>query len=249
MIKNLDGNEAVEIIPGQKYLVPTIGGYNVVLPSHIDEGTDGPTSRHYHVDTRFDMPSIVGREADLIDPRTQQRAHIEDRSTVPTLLDDGRPIVYRKRKAAHSYSLKGSVFTSHCWLYYHLGELVAQDGHCVHHRTPLLREQNNPCLTCPAHGMKYNLDGTPYYKAPFFIEIAGNKGQLSIPKCTIEIDKPFSDITLITLIDSLGQKISSMFLDTPAPSAGVGDLLKLNLDIWQGKGNICPALRKDCENA
>lgn len=63
----------------------------------------------------------------------------------------------------------GAVWSSLLWLYCNLGTEVAKDGHCVHHRTPLV--ERNDCLICPAHGMEFQKDGKLKYKAPFYLVV------------------------------------------------------------------------------
>ena len=170
MITTLDGKPAQHIVQGAEYFVPTVHGIPIVLPSHIDEGNDGPSGRHWHTDNRW---GPVGRGLGVWSEETCQhfRMTYGDLIKSSILKDEGQQIVYEKRTATDTVIWpSGGVFSSMVWLYYQYGDIPAKDGHCAHHHTQL-QEHSDGELQCPAHGLRYNRDGSPRFKGPFFIRI------------------------------------------------------------------------------
>ena len=45
-VTTLDETPALSVVEGQEYLVPCVWGIPIICPSHVDQGTEGPTSCH-----------------------------------------------------------------------------------------------------------------------------------------------------------------------------------------------------------
>lgn len=180
-VLNLDGSEANVIEPGKSYLVPTLHGIPVVWPSHVDEGTSGRTSRHYHADYRFQRADTKAEDLDLDWLKTTPLYKSDPEGiasatslNVPTVFDDGREPHYQEQLCTHSASpMSGEIFSSLCWLYLNLGDIASPDGKCVHHATDLHYHEKSDCLRCPAHGLRYKVSGEPFYRAPFWLRVGG----------------------------------------------------------------------------
>lgn len=174
MILDLDDNPVDTIIKGEEYKVPCVNGLPVVLPSHVDEGTDGKTARHWHVDRRW---GDTMRPLELFCRRTEQhvggRQSLQHNLDVAIVKDQGEPIEYNILRAQCTNVIAtGQLFSSLAYLYLKHGTETSKDGFCVHHRTQLQFDTHHSCMTCPAHGLRYNRDSTPFYKAPFFVKLA-----------------------------------------------------------------------------
>ncbi len=168
-VTTLDGTPSLSVVKGQEYLVPCVWGIPVICPSHVDHGTEGPTGCHWHTDDRF---GYIGRDYDYWSEHTSKELGCEVGDSIRSdiLKDDGQPIGREKLTAIKTViTPSGAVWSSLLWLYQNLGTEVAKDGHCVHHRTPLV--EINDCLMCPAHGMEFQKDGKPKYKAPFYLVV------------------------------------------------------------------------------
>lgn len=229
MILTLEGYPTDVIERGQEYLVPTIEGLPVVVPSHVDEGNEGPTSRHYHVDKRFYDTLIP---IDKVDPWWYETVAVPQvgreggQLNVPTILDDGRAWEYQKHKACHPRTMSGEVFGSLVWLYMKLGETPARDGRCPHHQTELSYVPHEGCMVCPAHGLRFHPDGSPKYKAPFWLRLG--------ERVPISLDPEFRDWKGHNFIleDDRGETISSMWLNAPKKERE-GDTLRVHVHAWE----------------
>lgn len=242
MIYNRDGSVATSLYKGSYYKVPTILGCPVVLPSHIDRGTDGETSCHYHVDYRFEWPGFDNpRQVDYDKKILYGPAEVFGYNNYlkpPTILDNGQPITYEILECNNVYANPtGSIFESLCLLYWQLGTLESKDGYCVHHHTKL--NQTGNCLTCPAHGMKFRKNGSPRYKAPFFLKFGDCNAQI-IPldmNEVMKIDmKEFHRVLNLRLIDSRQSVIATTTYEIPR---GKGQHV-INLKIWPTNAYSAP---------
>lgn len=248
----LDGIQVSSIVEGQDYLVPCVFGIPVVCPSHIDEGTEGPTKRHWHTDDRF---GDIGRNFEYWSTSTRKelRMYVGDAIKTDIIRDDGQPITMEQKTSQKTVIRpSGGAFTSQVWLYHNLGHQNAKDGHCVHHSTPLVRQDG--CSVCPAHGLQYNSDGTPRYKAPFFISLRyvdwrNDIHRIRKPVCTgnsgIEfcVNGNFDLFPLFMLEDADGNGIleyRSKHSVTLASEGGISTL-SFTIGAWPKSGK-CPSL-------
>lgn len=254
-VTNLDGIVAKSIIWGQDYLVPCVYGIPVICPSHTDEGNEGATMHHWHTDDRF---GDVGRGFKYWAPKDTADLKMElgDDLRSSIIRDSGESVKMERKTATKSQIwASGGVFSSVCWLYEHYGHLKANNNHCVHHHTPLV-EQNN-CLECPAHSLKYNFDGSPRYRAPFYISTSyidfnNNINRIKAPLCTghngikFTISGNFDPFPLLRLEDSNGETImedrSKVCLTSSAKPGQFHDLT-VSISAWPRDGS-CPGLAK-----
>lgn len=255
-VTNLDGTPALSVTDGQDYLVPCVFGIPVIMPSHVDEGDDGPTGRHWHTDDRF---GHVGRDDKYWSAETRKRMYVHEGDSIRSdILKDGEQPVVLERKTARKTDIRpsGGVFSSVAWLYYMLGDQHSKDGHCVHHATTLVKQEG--CLVCPAHALKYKDDGSPRYQSPFFIQIdytdwdempQSIRRALCVRPESMEfkVSGYFDQYPLITLEDSTGEMIAQdTDWDNPVKSGrgpNGSSTITLRIGAWPSKGN-CPSLVK-----
>lgn len=253
-VTDLDGQPVMSVTEGTDYLVPCVFGIPVICPSHVDQGTDGPTSRHWHTDDRFDGSS---QDYKWWAKQTRKRFAMLPSDSVRTdiVADEGQPVVM-ERKTAVKNSLRpsGAVWTSVAWLLEQLGDKPAVDGHCVHHHTALV--DTGDCLTCPAHGLKYRKDGQPLYTPPFFVKLRYIDWEFNIhhvrePLKTGEeikfcVHGNYDPFPRVYLEDANGTKIMAMDADTKVRQAQPGGTSTLDITIgaWPSDG-YCPRLVKD----
>lgn len=224
------------------------------MPSHVDEGDDGPTGRHWHTDDRF---GSVARNYEYWSDGTIVRMGVYKGDTIRSdiLKDDKQPVVL-EQMMAHKTDIKpsGGVFSSVAWLYHTLGDQPSKDGRCVHHATTLVKQEG--CLVCPAHALKYKDDGSPRYQSPFFMQIDYTDWDempqsIRQPLCVKPESMEFKVIgyfdrhPLITLEDSTGEMITQYTdWDNPVKS-GTGpngsSSITLTIGAWPSRG-LCPSL-------
>lgn len=162
----LSTEEIVE--PGQDYLVPHIAGVPVCLPPHIDEGTQGPTGKHYHVDHRFGTGKVP---IEMVEEECVKANHLGGPVVKTRILaSEGEP-EWKPRRAVSVWWPSGEIFTSSLYLYLNHGARESKNGRCTHHGTKLSKRHG--CLVCPAHGLEFKEDGSPRYRAPFWLVIDG----------------------------------------------------------------------------
>lgn len=256
-VTHLDGSYPSSIIEGADYLVPCVFGIPVICPSHVDDGAEGPTGRHWHTDDRF---GTVRREFEFWHPDTQTEMKMLDgdylRSDI--LGDSGQLVVMERKTAAKSVMYpSGSVFSSLVWLYHTLGKENAKDNHCAHHRTPLVEQDG--CLTCPAHGLKYKHDGSPRYNAPFFlstryIDWDNQIKRVCEPICQegkklvvhMSIEGTFDLFPLIQLEDVDGEYIMTCRAETSVHQAKKGtSTLDISINAWPSTGKCARLVESD----
>ncbi len=237
MILTLEGEPTQVIEPGLRYLVPTIEGLPVVVPAHVDEANEGPTSRHYHVDRRFKTVMLRSTKCDpdwFSRVAAPQLHGFPEEINVPTLKDDGREWEYAEHMAVKMRDMSGEVFGSMVWLYMKLGTAPARDGMCPHHGTEL--SYDDGCMVCPAHGMRFNPDGSPRFKAPYWIGAGEERTPVSLSP---SFNRWGGDI--LTLEDDKGEVIASMFMHMPKYE--VGCTLMVNIKAWEkSQGAPCTLL-------
>jgi nitrite reductase/ring-hydroxylating ferredoxin subunit len=189
MIKTLEGKPTDCVLAGYDYLVPAVRGIPVVVPSHVDEGNDGKTSRHWHVDTRWGNSS---KPKHYWNNETIEKFQVHDDLWTLILRDDGQSIEYERFTAEKSFIWPtGSAWSSLVWLYYHLGDLPANNGYCVHHHTRLDKWEDE--LVCPSHGMRFKADGSPRFQGPFFVQLTYGDAVSKVPVTfDHELEIPFS---------------------------------------------------------
>lgn len=256
-VTNLDGTPALSVTEGQEYLVPCVFGIPVIMPSHIDEGTDVPTGRHWHTDDRF---GSVARDYEYWSADTRNKMGlIEDDSIRSDILKDGDQPVVLEQKTARKTDIRptGAAFTSIAWLYHTLGDQHSKDGRCVHHATPLVKQEG--CLVCPAHALKYKEDGSPRYQGPFFIRLDYTgwdymTRHIRLPLCldpesmVFKVNGYFDSHPLLTLEDSTGEVITqNTNWDADPVKSGSGpngsSSVTLTIGAWPSSGT-CPSLVK-----
>lgn len=154
--------------PGQDYLVPHIAGVPVTLPPHVDEGTEGPTGQHYHVDHRFGVGKVP---IDEVDENCVWENRLGGPVVKTRILSSEQEPELKPKRSLSIWHPSGETFTSLLYLYMRLGTESSKDGYCVHHRTKLGKRHG--CLVCPNHGMEFKADGSPRYQAPFWLSIDG----------------------------------------------------------------------------
>lgn len=252
-VTNLDGAPVLSVTEGDNYLVPCVFGIPIICPSHVDEGTDGPTSRHWHTDDRF---GNVRRVFEFWHPDTQTEMNMNEGDLIKSdiLKDDGQQVAMERKTATKSVIYpSGGNFTSIVWLYHTLGKENAKDNHCAHHRTPLIEQDD--CLTCPAHGLKYKHDGSPRYKAPFFlstryIDWDNQIKRVCEPICEegnklvvhMSIEGTFDLFPLLQLEDADGECVLTARAETSVHQATQGtSTLDISMAAWPSKGK-CPQL-------
>lgn len=256
-ITNLDGAPVLSVTEDEDYLVPCVFGIPVICPSHVDDGAQGPTSRHWHTDDRF---GTVRREFEFWHPKTRAEMGILFGGYLKSdiLRDDGQQVVMERKMAKKSVMYpSGGNFTSVIWLYHNLGQENAKDGHCAHHRTPLVEQDG--CLTCPAHGLKYKPDGSARYKAPFFLSTRYIDWDHQIqrvcePLRTVDkglvvnfaVVGNFDTFPLIQFEDANGECILTHRAESWTCQAGLGGISTLDITIaaWPSSGK-CPRLVED----
>lgn len=246
-ITHLDGSPVLSVETGTDYLVPCVYGIPVICPSHIDEGNDGATSRHWHTDDRFGK---VGRNFGFWSEEVQKSTpgfYPCDDLNSSIVKDGGEPVVMEKKRVHKSQMwASGGVFSSMCWLYATLGHKAARNGLCVHHQTPLV--QQDGCLECPAHALKYKTNGEPRCVAPFFlsVEYIHEDGSRQRARSPLKIDEDGVIIQvqgiiypgeLISLEDSNGECI----IESEDKVTEDSDKLVINITAWPSHG-ACPGL-------
>ncbi len=251
-VTTLDGVPVMSVTKDEDYLVPCVFGIPVICPSHIDEGTDGPTSRHWHLDDRF---GEVGWGIEFWDTEDRQDLGMIDGDVLKTdiMRDDGQPVQMERMPAIKNVIRpSGGVWTTVVWLYYKLGHLPATDGCCVHHPTPLVEQDG--CLACPAHALKYKQDGSPRYEAPFYIRISyidwdDNIRCVREPVCIgnggmkFKIMGNFYLFPILVLEDSKRERIMEIRSDKSVTQVLPGEesILAVNIGVWPSSGQ-CPSL-------
>ncbi len=249
-VTDLNNNPMLSVCEGQDYLVPCVWGIPVICPSHVDEGTEGPTSKHWHTDDRF---GNVGRGIEFWTPECQKRLRLNPEGPInaSTLRDDGQP-VFMERKTAQKTVIRptGALETSLAWLYKNLGQKSAENNCCAHQGTPLVEQDG--CLTCPAHGLKYGRDGGPRYKAPFFISVRYINYDDEIhyvrepveTKISFTVLGDFDPFPTFRLEDSEGVEVFQWRLDTSLSILPPGGATTLNLHMpaWSSQDYGAPQL-------
>lgn len=252
-VTDLLGNPVDSVTEGEKYLVPCVFGIPVICPSHVDEGTSGPTARHWHTDDRF---GYTGRSGEFWHESTWDYFNTVAGDTIrsDTLKDEGQPIVMEEKTATKNViTPSGGVWSSLVWLYLNVGHLSSVDKHCVHHRTPLVKQDG--CLTCPAHGLKFKLDGSPRYKSPFYVATRYIDWENNIHQARAEafmgrdsvrlhISGKFDVFPEIRLEDSTGEVIFKCNAKTRVkqPTQGGTSSLTLSIGAWPKTDLGCPRL-------
>jgi hypothetical protein len=246
MIKSFDGKPVQFIEQGEFYLVPTVRGLPVIIPSHIDEGTEGPTTRHWHVDRRW---GPTCREIDFWSDETREQFGMvgDDELSAAIIKDEGQPIEYQMKRATETLVWpSGGVFASLVWLYHHFGHLPATDGHCVHHRTQLTERVGE--LICPAHGLRYKLDGSPRFQGPFFLKIRycdPYDFQLKYCQEPLKFDEPIvfdvprqhaDTFPVVSLVDSIDEEVMRVSL------ASTEDKISITVKSWPSD-SYCPSVK------
>lgn len=255
-VTHLDGMPALSVTEGEDYLVPCVFGIPVIMPSHIDEGNDGPTGRHWHTDDRF---GSVQRDNKYWSAETHKDTGMQEGDSIRSdILKDGEQSVVLEQKTAHKTDIRpsGGAFTSVAWLYHTLGDQHSKDGHCVHHATPLVKQEG--CLVCPAHALKYKDDGSPRYQGPFFIRIDYTDWdymprRIRLPLCVgqesmeFKVNGYFDSHPLLTLEDSTGEVITQHTeWDKPVhvqKRHGGDSYITMTIGAWPSDGR-CPSLVK-----
>ena len=247
-VTDLDGNRCLSVIAGNEYMVPCVLGIPIIVPSHIDEGPEGQTSRHWHVDDRFGDYEIP---YELCSKETQESFSMGESNKLrtATIRDDGQEVVLERLVAKKNKIIpSGELFTSLCWLYNNLGHIEANNKHCAHHHTPLVDQDN--CLYCPAHGLKYNQDGSPKYKAPFYLSVRYIDSNHDIKRIKqplktdgtgmhFKVDGAFDIFPLVALEDSDGEII--MEYRSPHRINKANSYLDISIVAWPSDGK-CPSL-------
>ena len=249
-VTQVDGSPADDIIAGQKYLVPTVFGIPVICPSHVDEGLEGQTGRHWHLDDRWGSLSRPKAwfKGDCVDKLPDKGPH--HTLSCAIIKDEGQPVVMTELRAEQTHiTATGEVFASVAYLYHKYGGKSSKDGKCVHHGTDLLKQDG--CLTCPAHGMKYELDGSPKYEPPFYIsvryggpdhKIRYSRQPLSFPTIKFEVSGDFDCFPLFSLEDSKERVIMKNH-GGPALKINGVSTLTLHMKPWP-LSEGCPSLVK-----
>lgn len=251
-VTTLDGSPTLSVTKDEDYLVPCVFGIPVICPSHIDEGTDGPTSRHWHVDDRFGETS---RGIEFWDEKERQHFNMVDGDVIRTdIVKDNEQPVQMERMTATKNVIRpsGGVWTTVVWLYYKLGHLSSTDGCCAHHPTPLVEQDG--CLACPAHALKYKQDGSPRYEAPFYISIPyidwdHNTRRVRESVCIghgdmkFKVKGNFDYFPHLALEDAKGECIMEMRSDKSVTQVLPGEesILAVNIGVWPSSGQ-CPSL-------
>jgi len=253
-VLNLDGTVATQVTRGQDYLVPSVFGIPIVCPSHIDEGNqDGPTGRHWHTDGRWgnlDRPKkwfhgpAVEALPDLGIDHTIQSAIIAD---------EGQKVSHTQFTAHETECMpSGGIFTSLAWLYHLYGDQYAKDGRCPHHPTPLADYQGHQ--RCPSHGLRFKADGSPFYKAPFYVSLdyvntEGIENQLKVPVAFLPEKMNFvfyeegTPSSSFNLEDAHGEVIDVCEVDSMG-LVHCGDALVFRISAFT-KQIVCPYLCKE----
>lgn len=252
-VTNLAGTPVLSVTQGTSYLVPCVFGIPVICPSHVDEGTDGPTSKHWHVDDRFG-PTLRGRSFWAYQTLAKfPNFEPDDEIRSDILRDEGQPVKMEQMVATKNVIRpSGGVWSTIVWLYYMLGCESAKEGCCVHHKTPLVAQKGY--LVCPAHGLRYNLDGSPRYKAPFFlgtrfVDWKSRGKHARVPVCIgkdavkFDVSGNFDLYPTITLVDANGCVIMNMKSDIPVQQVEKGgrSTLTISIGVWPSTG-MCPRL-------
>lgn len=254
-VTHLDGTPTLSVTEGEEYLVPCVFGIPVIMPSHVDEGDDGPTGRHWHTDDRF---GPVDRDYEYWSGSTLVKMNVRKGDAVRSdiLRDDKQPVIL-EQKTARKTDIRptGGVFTSVAWLYHTLGDQHSKDGRCVHHATPLVKQEG--CLVCPAHALKYKDDGSPRYQGPFFIRLEyrawdDTTQHIRLPLClgpesmVFKVDGCFDEYPLLTLEDSTGEVIiqhtnwdAEPVKNAKGPNGS--STITMTVGAWPSKGH-CPSL-------
>lgn len=249
-VMDLDGRPVRTVEEGREYLVPCVYGIPVITPSHIDEGNEGQTSRHWHTDDRF---GNVGRDTEFwsqVDRDDFGMIH-GDSLRASIIKDNGEEIALEKMKAVKSEMWpSGGVFSSVCWLYEHYGTRTSKDGYCTHHRTPMAIQGG--CYECPAHGLKFKLDGSPRYQAPFYIStryidhdhnIHRVREPLKTGKDAIvfSVEGNYDPFPVIRLEDEPGECIMEMKAPHQTRTCVGRNTLTISIGAWPLDGK-CPSL-------
>ncbi len=209
----------IDVVVGEYYEVPYIYSGSkeipILLPSH-DNGpheclSEGP--KHFHVDYRFIEPYY-----DVILYRNERF----EKNIVNAMVDNDCSIFTKKFKALRSYfdslstSDESGFFFINRW-YRNNKDVKAVNRICPHKGTKIV----NSCGTCPAHGLKWNLETEELdFVPPFYLELANN--QISSPlnnrgiitdddQCEIIVKEDFNFDGTVIMVDSLGNRYGKMF--------------------------------------
>ena len=182
-------------VKGQIYEVPCVrnsqyGECVVLLPSHSDGGEDclKPIIEHYHIDFRFEKREKFENNVDAL------------------YKSKSDPIYYERKLCLEEFST-----LTNTWPFFleriheRLGDHLLEDNICPHRGVKI----DNACGTCPAHGLRWNLQTRRlYYKPPFFLRFpTGDEGVVGHGVCIIKITEKYqspSDGVYLPLYDSNG---------------------------------------------
>ena len=203
----------IDVIVGEYYEVPCVESNGkeipVLLPSHDDGRHDCflDVVKHFHIDHRF------ANELEWKD---------YDGKTIPLIQDFGNKVYFKKFKALRSYfdsvsiSNESVFFFINRWYRNNKG-IKAKNRICPHKGTKIV----NNCGTCPAHGLKWNLETEELdFVPPFYLELANN--QISSPlnsrgvitdkdQCDIIVKESFEFDGTVIMVDSSGKRYGKMF--------------------------------------
>jgi hypothetical protein len=242
MILNLDKQPVTAIIKGETYLVPTVNGLPIVVPSHIDEGDNGPTARHWHVDNRW---GDLARPLQFFCDAT--KAHVNAALVSPSIIKDGGENVEYQPLVAQSTEIQatGEVFGTLIYLYLKHGKTPAKDGFCAHHRTQL--QEDAGCLVCPAHGMRYKQNGDPMFEGPLRLKAYHENrfvgdGPVTSTTILISIERELTCSYLDFLLCDSNGKVVAEYKWEGSLCMIEGDELRMTFSSWPSD-TFCPGLR------
>lgn len=207
-----------DVIPGQLYDVPCveyelnqpfgIQPIPIILPGHADDNDTclNKLANHYHLDFRF------------IDRNFWLKASGATDTDTNAILD---PYNDKTPYYAHLRALKTRAISAKAFLWFvnrwqnRYPNQKIKDGICPHQGTKI----TNPCGTCPAHGLAWNLETGEYkYKTPFFLQLMPDGPLVELPdtdkilkfQFEVNIPKGFIWNKNFCLVDSLGQKYADL---------------------------------------
>ncbi len=194
-----------DVIEGNEYDVPCVHTNTnhvvpVMLPAHIDKNEFCLKSvdLHYHIDKRFQVP-LAYHNSDAV-----LHSFVED-------------VSYIKLKAIKSHYIMEDARFENFNISYQMDnpQEIAKNRICPHQGTKI----TNSCGTCPAHGLKWNLETGEYrFKPPFYFQFTEDSPKFEFDNDDKKVvliahdDIEFNGVLIIT--DSNGEFFGSTEYET-----------------------------------
>lgn len=221
----------VDVEIGKTYEVPcvtdimTFKTVPVLLPAHIDgkKSCLRTAESHYHIDFRFCEQHDFAGNINAWAKKSCSKPFFQNRKAV--------------RDSFNSIDFVGesAFFFVNRW-YQSNKKLKLKNRRCPHQGVQVV----NSCGTCPAHGLKWNLEKGKLekFKRPFYLELANGeepnpenpRGIIRNDKCTIKIKRDLEHDGTVIMVDSNGKRYGKMKQIISSRSYRTRDEINFNTD-------------------